>query len=674
MKNKILLLICFHFIVLIFNAQTPNFQWAKKVGGTYSEEGKSLAVDASGNVYVTGTFTGTIDFDPGSGVFNLTCPSNTAGGDMYILKLDGSGNFVWVKHITDNFNNGVRANSIAIDPLGNVYTTGYAGSSHVDFDPNSAVFTFSTSTNGYGSAFVLKLDGSGNFVWAKDLGRGTSNAPEGIAIVTDALGNVYTTGLFSGGTADFDPSPNTVYTFTNTNTQNSITYDVFISKLDATGNFVWAKQITGTSVKKVTSIKVDGANDLYLTGYFSQIADFDPSTTSTYTLGTVSGSIYDSYILKLNSLGNFVWAKQLKGASGSFNQGNSLDVDASGNVVTTGYFVGNVDFDPSTTSFNISSPTTTAGISYITKLDPAGNFLWAKSLGANSTLYSASLKLDMSNNIYATGYFSGTADFDLGASTFNMTSFGGEDVFILKIDGSSNFLWSKQLGGATNDRCNSIAIDALNSIYTTGFFSGNADFDPSGSVYNLAATNLNDVFIEKLNQCTPPNSPVNTTLNQNICSNTSVVLSATSTGTINWYNSPTASITIATGNTYTTPILNTGVYTYYAEALSCAPSATRTAITITVTLCTSLDFYSNDQANNFNIYPNPTNNQLNLDIDNPKNDLIAYSVKDVLGQVLYSNSTQLKKVELNVSELPVGIYFITLQCGNNKNSLKFIKQ
>ena len=120
--------------------------------------------------------------------------------------------------------------------------------------------------------------------------------------------------------------------------------------------------------------------------------------------------------------------------------------------------------------------TSSAGITFITKSDASGNLIWAKNLGGSNA--STSIAVDVLRNVYITGSFRGTADFDPGPGTYNLTSAGDEDIFVTKLDASGNFVWAKKMGGASDDDGNSIAVDASGNVYTTGYFQGTADFDP----------------------------------------------------------------------------------------------------------------------------------------------------------------------------------------------------
>ncbi len=479
MKNSIYLIFTLAFLFFSQFANAQDFVWAKQMGGTSLESGNSITLDASGNIYTTGSFIGTVDFDPGVGIFNLT--SKVGSFDIFISKIDAAGNFVWANKIGGN---GIDySSSIVLDAAGNIYTTGYFEKT-TDFDPSSAFVNLTAV--GVRDIFISKLNSAGNFVWAKQLGG--IGIEIGYSISLDASGNVYTTGFFSG-TVDFDPGSGVF----NLDTVGGD--DLFISKLDSSGNFVWAKTIGGIGKELGSFISLDSFGNIFITGDFENTVDFDPSAG---IFNLTSSGDRDIFILKLDALGNLVWVKQM-GATDS-DRGRSLSIDAFGNVYTTGSFSETVDFDPSAGTFNLTSA---GGFDiFISKLDNAGNFVWAKKMGGTNSDQSTSIMLDNIGNIYTTGGFRGTADFDPSAGTFNFTSLGSIDIFISKLDATGNFVWAKQLGGVSEDNGFSISLDASANVYTTGSFRETVDFDPGLGVFNLISEGLNDIFISKLSNGT----------------------------------------------------------------------------------------------------------------------------------------------------------------------------
>lgn len=563
---KKIITVIFAISTLLSFSQAPTFQWAKQFGSSVNDIGNSISLDAGGNVYTTGEFSFMVDFDPGAGVFNL---SSAGAKDIFISKLDNSGNFVWAQRIGGTSDD--VGTSIYIDAVGNIYLTGeFQGS--VDFDPG--VGTFSLTSLGANDAFVLKLNSSGNFLWAKQLG-GTS-AQSGASIKVDAAGNVYSTGNFYA-TADFDPN-GPVFNLTSSGFS-----DIYISKLDASGNFIWAQKLGGTNYDNVTSISIDNSGNVLTTGNFEGISDFDPGV-GVFTLSVVQSK--EIFISKLSSGGAFVWAKQIgNSANAAYDDiGYSITSDANGNVLTTGTFYGTVDFDPGPGTYTVPGQ---ANDVFVLKLNSSGNFVWAKQFTGTASDQGFSIFLDSYENIYTSGTFGSTVDFDPGPGVFNLNAVSSYRFFISKLDNSGNFNWALMVGDATYDsRALSVVADNSGSVYSTGYFKGTSDFDPSVGIFNLinSPSNTSDVFVYKLAGCSAPSVPTNTTplSNQTICNNNTTNLMAISSGSVTWYATPTSTTALGTGTNYTTPSLTVGTYTYYAQAATCTISVSRTPITVTV--------------------------------------------------------------------------------------------
>lgn len=395
-----------------------NLLWAISFGNNRADMSNGVQTDQMGNVYVSGFFSGTVDFDPGAGVANLST-TDPNSPESFLLKLDTDGNYIWAR----NFLN-INIAAIDADVNGNVYATGgFTGIA--DFDPGPGVnqlteYSYTGYATGVQDVFVLKLDASGTFQWARQLGGVKSDLAESIAV--DASGNIITTGTFSA-TADFNPGPGTA-PLTSAGFR-----DVFICKLDPNGNYVWSKQVGGLEEDFGRDITVDAAENIYLCGEFSAICDFDPGP-GTYNLTSVTLQ-KDVFILKLNSAGGFLWAKQMKGKSDDLCK--SITLDRQGNVYTTGYFQSNCDFDPGAGTFLMDAN----GYEdvFISKLDNDGNFVWAVSMGSViNTDAGFDLKVDHSGNVYTVGNFWGTVDFDPGPGVYNLTMVDYGDAFIQKLN------------------------------------------------------------------------------------------------------------------------------------------------------------------------------------------------------------------------------------------------
>jgi hypothetical protein len=462
---KVLSIICV-VSTLPSAASDVGFGFAAGMGGTGNDSSGNIGVDASGNVYSAGHFVGMADFDPGPGTTILT------GFGTFVQKLDGDGNFLWAKGTV-----GAGADAIAVDASGNVYVTGgFSGT--VDFDPGAG--TTNLTPAGGQDIFVQKLDSDGIFLWAVAMGGSETDA--GRDITVDASGNVYTTGKFEG-TADFDPGAGTA----NLSAFGSSLSDVFVSKLDSSGVFVWAGGMGGSGSDEGLDIAVDASGNVHTTGRMGGTGDFDPGAGTVNLIGNI-------FVSKLNSSGSFLWAKAIDATSSG--TGQNVALDNSGNVYTVGDFSATADFDPGAGMVNIDS----VGLTdvFIQKLDSTGNFLWAKTFGGKGSDIAYGIALDGSNNVYTTGDFNLTVDFDPGVGTVNLTSNGLRDIFIQKLDSSGNFVWAKVMGGTTNDIGYGIAVDASSNVFTTGDFGNTVDFDPGAGTTNLTSVGSADIYVHKL--------------------------------------------------------------------------------------------------------------------------------------------------------------------------------
>jgi len=462
--------ICFLMAANI-NAQT--LEWVKSTGGGEDDEGKSITVDATGNVYITGFFKNSVDFDPGPDEKNL---HSVGARDIFVQKLDANGNFLWAKSCGGKGEDlGV---SIALDEASNVYIIGGFDDT-VDFDPGMGVTKLTAV--GKKDIFIQKLDANGNFLWAKAFGGRDYDA--GTSIAVDADGNVYTTGYFID-TVDFDPGPDSM------KISAVGLWDSFIQKLDANGNFLWAKSFGGNNESYSFLLAIDAKGNVYTSGNFTDSIKFDPGT-GVKNLSAKGDE--DVFILKFNDKGNLLWAKSFGGKMSD----NAIDlaIDGAGNVYSTGTFMGFVDFDPGKDSMKMSA----VGIRYIyiQKLDTHGNLQWVKTIVGKGCDNVNSIVVDGVGNVYTTGYFNeGFIIPETGAILVSSTD---PDTFIQKFDAQGNLLCFNTFGGNDyEDYANSIAIDNKDNVFTIGYFSGTVDFDQKKDGIKLTAGGGSDLFVLKL--------------------------------------------------------------------------------------------------------------------------------------------------------------------------------
>jgi hypothetical protein len=456
-------------------------------GGTYREEPRSIEIDGNGNIYSSGYFRGTVDFDPGEGVASLT----SSLASIYLLKLDPAGNFLWVKSFGGSIG-GNSGNTIAFDGAGHLYLGGnFAG--RTDFDPGDGT-AFVTPASGE-DAFIVKLDLNGNFIWVRSFGGvgGNANA-DGIGnIEIDGSGNVIANGLFTGE-VDFDPGSGESKLLSISGTQS----DFFILKLDSSGNFRWAKSIDTAGPPYGGTLSLDNSGNVYAAGIFYGAADFDPGIgVETRT----AAKSMDTFIVKLNSHGDYQWANTYGVNAPNANEDwiFSLANDDLGNLYATGFFSGTVDFDLGTGVANLAASGNSNDI-FILKLDSSGRHIWSKKYGNTGPDGAWSVATDSSGNVFATGGFTGEVNFNPGGSPETLTSLSNsQDSFILKLDSSGSYLWSKRIGGTGSDTGIAIIPDRNGNVYTTGIFTNTVDFNPGAETSNFLSNGDADIFILKLN-------------------------------------------------------------------------------------------------------------------------------------------------------------------------------
>ena len=385
-------------------------------------------------------------------------------------------NLDWVKTMGLS-NNDEAGISLVLDSNKAVIFTGHFRST-LDFDTGPGVFNL-TSTGGQ-DIFIAQYDSSGNFVWAKKIGGVPDD--DVLEMKMDSSGNLIVVGFFQG-TTDFDPGPG-VYNLTTTSR------NTFLLKLDNNANFIWVKQ--GAYVGE--QIDTDVSGNIFMGGWFGGAKDFDPGA-GVFTLTANTGG-EDMFVQKLDPSGNFIWAKQIRNLSGSQHQQHGLETDPNGNVFFAGNFTLTMDFDPGATDAVLTAAGGDDG--FILKLNSQGNFMWVKQFGAAAGDKIFGLEVDNSGNVFSTGQFYLTVDFDPGPGSYLLTGDPNRRCcFISKLDANGNFVYAKNFqGGDTFGRA--LAIDADNYLYVAGGFSTAVDFDPGAGSYTLPNGGLFTVRLDPL--------------------------------------------------------------------------------------------------------------------------------------------------------------------------------
>ncbi|MFK7747874.1 MAG: hypothetical protein AB8B65_05770, partial [Kordia sp.] len=395
---------------------TGDIIWMKRVGGANNDNAYAISSDSQGNVLVAGRFIGTVDFDPGTGTDTQFSGVNS----YYVLKLDSNGNYVWV-----NFTSSAtgRAESMSIDATDAIFITGeFRGS--MDYSAsNGNVITVTSGNSGQNDdAYLGKINGAtGETIFYKAFESTTNpGGGKGESIITDNAGNVYITGsLF--GSVDFDPNSGII---TLSSTGDS---DIFVAKLNNAGSLIWAKSMGGTAFDDAKNIAIDSNGNLLISGGFRGTTDLDPSAT---TFPLTSQGNTDAFIVQLDNDGNFNWANSF-GANGT-DIGESIAVDENDNVYTVGPFGGTVSFNTDDGVFELIS---NGNIDvFIHQQDASGNFMSANAIGASAFDTPETIMINDASEIFVTGAFSTTVDFDTDSGTTNLTSNGSRDIFVAKYE------------------------------------------------------------------------------------------------------------------------------------------------------------------------------------------------------------------------------------------------
>ena len=405
--------------------------WAKNIGGKYNDVCNSMTLDENSNIYITGRFSSTVDFNPGEGNYEL---ESNSGADIYIAKYDSSGVFLWAVRIGgEGYNDGDdEGTSIITDNDGNVLVTGWFQGT-VDFNPGAGVHNLSTARV---SCFILKLSADGEFIWAEKI-NSPNGGVEGHTIKTDIKNNVYVSGLFRAAT-DFNPGEGTSVL------EPAEDFAAFLVKLDKNANFRWAIQPGGYAINsnldKKRPFEIDSEGNIILAFDFRNTVDFNP--TEEETLLTSDGNFTDVFIQKLDSLGNLLWVKQIGGPD--YEALGGLHIDENDNIYITGYYTGTVDFDPGTSTYELTAGNEWNIGLFIAKYSPEGNLVWAHPVnwlendGTYSYGYGNDITTDMAGNVISVGKFGGKYNFNPNGIPSVLSSADAEYSFsgyVIKLDG-----------------------------------------------------------------------------------------------------------------------------------------------------------------------------------------------------------------------------------------------
>jgi len=388
------------------SATAPTIQWIRQIGGTQTDEARGVAVDGSGNVYLSGGTSGTIDGHSNSNVSGF-------GWDSVLVKYDAAGLKLW----SDQFGttSSEASYGVAVDAAGDVYTGGWTDG---DLGGETNFGEDDASLTRYTSAGVLD--------WTRLAGTGDSDSDEqGLGVAADDTG-IYISGLTHGGFVSLSGAGGS---------------DAFVRKYNAAGAIVWTEQLGTTSDDASMDVDPDGLGNVYITG--RTLGDLD---------GNTSAGSHDLFLTKYDSSGSGtkLWTKQL--GSGDLDIGRGVAADGLGFVYVAGHTTGDLDGN------------TNAGSSdaFLTKYADDGTKIWTQLLGTSASDGAFDVAADDQGNIYVTGETWEALDSNthFGAST--------TDAFVAKYNAAGVLQWTMQLGSVGFDKGQGISVDGLGNVYLIG--------------------------------------------------------------------------------------------------------------------------------------------------------------------------------------------------------------
>ena len=393
----------------------------------------------------------------------------------------------------------------------------------------------------------------------------------------------------------------------------------------------WATKAGGSSADEGHGITIDAAGNTYVIGYFEETATF-----GSFSL-TSSGSS-DIFVAKMDANGIWQWATKAGGSSSDY--GSEIITDATGNTFVTGSFNG-------TATFGNYSLTSDGGCDvFVAKIDANGIWQWATKAGGNDNNAGGGITIDAAGNTFVTGRFIGTATF----GNYSLTSDGGGDVFVAKMDANGNWQWATKAGGSNNDRGYGITIDAAGNTYVTGYFEETATF---GS-FSLTVYGGFDIFVAKMD----------------------------ANGNWQWAAKAGGSdfdkgygITIdAASNTYVTGYFGE---TAYFGSYSLTGYGIYDIFVAKLTPPVSTDPEINPDMFNLTHYPNPIKIHTIISYSLKQNSPVTleiYNLKGQLVEALFEGNNQAgdHTVEWDCPDMPSGVYFMKMTAGNEESIRKMI--
>ncbi|MEZ4936394.1 MAG: T9SS type A sorting domain-containing protein [Crocinitomicaceae bacterium] len=473
----------FWVVLILLNTSRaqPLFQWKQNWGGVSNEQSRSLDLFTNDEILITGIFQGTLDFDQGNGIAEVTTSASGSNYASFMLKLDQSGNYQWVKSILPtNSANSVDIRDAYIDQNDDIYLVG-AMKGDVVFDTlsNDTIFSAGSSTN----AFVAKYDAQGQFLWGHSFGSSQNQYASGIDV--DMSGNVYVCGYFNNA-MDLSQAGGGQFS-------SNGGLDGYILKLDQDGDFQWFHAIGGPGEDRLETIKVNTGGTIVAGGTLSGDFDINPGAATNMTN---TNEIYEAFAVKFNEMGDYQWVKIIHGGA-DYDVISEIGLLSDQSLVLVGSFYATVQFGPMAGQSSVSSGQSDV---FALKVDQNGNYAQHLAFGGTASDDARCLNISATDKMLIGGNFYGTVDFDPSGNTATQTSSGQSDGYTVGFDANWNYLWSQAIGGTNFDGMYDVKTNYQETIFSTGIFRLSTDLDPAGGASVTSAGDY-DFYLQVLGDC-----------------------------------------------------------------------------------------------------------------------------------------------------------------------------
>ncbi len=541
-------------------------------------------------------------------------------------------NYQWANHTPSS--GGEFIKGIVTQPIHkDIFVTGYFDGSG-NFSNGGPTLT----SNGSNDIYIQKYNKVGGHFWTYQFGSAGDDRGEDVELTMS--GRMIVVGTFNN-TVDFDIHNQNTYNLTSNGNA-----DIFIVKLLYNGTLDWAKSIGGLENDAVTDVEIDENDNIYITGSFQDSIDLDPGTGVQMRYATSSST--DTYILKLDKDGNYVWGHSFD-VPGDFDAGLSIEYDGNGNIFLAGYFGGLMDFDPGTGTHQMSNTHQAEG--YILKLDTSASFQWTKIFSDQYWQSAECVTSDANGNVYVSGYYSFGIDLNPSGGGAQHGNNGNFDCFVVKFDSGGNYKWGKTFGSNGDDRAwSNIKIDANGNLVIGGIFSSSTiDFDPNATTYPVNNLGSFDGFILSLDTANGAFSDI-------------FHLAATADDRLGTFAIDDAGDWVVGGYFKNTMDfdLGAGVDTLASEAGSWDSYLAKYSFTTTA-------LPEINEEKNIVLYPNPAQNQVFILGENPSSISIYNTIGKLVGQ--YYNTSN-----IDVGGLAKGYYILNINVDGKIHSKKLIKE